>query len=243
MPKVGRYSYPRITIDEALGYVEKFVEKCPKGEMSRETFAKYVLGHSPTSSTTGQLIASIGYYNLIRSEKGKILITDLGKRAVAGVTEKDRVRAVVEALKRVDLIRDYWKEHGETVDGDVVRIFLKETGDADEIEAARCTPVVTKILRSAVKWLVREREMVVKERERVEEIPEIPTRAPSLGMVMPTLPEGVQMIVVSRDYGTIYIRDAASSLEILRKVFEVLGKGLQQVEARAEKEAKRSERG
>lgn len=189
MPKVGTYTYPNITIDEALSYVRAFIKKHPRGEMSKETFAKEILGRSPTSSAVPTLIASIGYYGLIKHEKGKIFITDLGKRAVAGVTEEDKLNAIKEALENVNLIKDYWEEHDGVVDDKIVAIFLKEVCGADEIEVSRCLPEVIKILRASIKWLEKvSPEKKVTLPARIPLQPVVPSATPVSSKILgPTL--------------------------------------------------------
>jgi|GEM_PF-6258474 len=197
MPRVGTYKYPNVTIDEALSYVRIFVNKRPRGEMSKETFAREVLGRSPTSSAVDRLIASIAQYGLIKHEKGKIFITDLGKRAVAGIPEEVKLNAVREALENVDLIKEYWEEHGGTVDDKIVAIFLREICGADEIQVSRCLPTVSKILKAAVKWM----EKITLKEERGIAATE-PTMRPAVQPVTPALPSEIPVpsLTFEKDY-------------------------------------------
>ncbi|RLF02753.1 MAG: hypothetical protein DRK00_09610, partial [Thermoprotei archaeon] len=167
---------------------------------------------------------SLTQYGLLRADRGRLYATELAEMAVYG-DEREKLKAKADACRNIELFRRYYEKYGADVRDEYVRIFLRDVAGASPREVQSAIRTITRTLSRAVEYFKQVEEME-RQAEAIQPAPSPAMPAPGHATTPPAvtpaqLPEGVEMIVVSRDYGTLYVKDAVS-LEVLKTLIKAL---------------------
>jgi hypothetical protein len=96
--------YPSITIREAVAALELLHRSVGFGGGSRETLA-HAIGHSSLNGTSKRKIAALTQYGLLDRDGERYRISDLGRRIIIPISEREKAEAIAEAARRPQLFQ------------------------------------------------------------------------------------------------------------------------------------------
>ena len=200
MPRIGRYSYPVIGLDEAIALVKVLQDKCG-GEATRGTFSEAI---GKKGGWFNYLVGALSDYGLVDAQSGRVKITELAKKILFGITTEERETAKVEAARKIRLFVDINEKYPQGATLEQFTLFLRDNSGADLEKIKTEAPKAYKVYKEVLKYL-KAKEHISSQplagQIQFQRSPEIST--------FPTLPEGVDLVVISRDYGMIYVKDEA----------------------------------
>jgi len=214
MPRIGRYTYPAISLDEAIAFTKVLHEKCG-GEARRDTFSDAI---KKRGGRFNIIVGALRDWGLVRAERGRVIMTELAKRILFGITPEEREAAKCEAARKVQLFVEVTERYPEGATEEQFTLFLRDNSGAELEEIKEKSSKAYKIYSSVLKYLkptIRPSVPTIKP-EVVETV-----RRPSIPVEV--LPEGVDMVVISREYGRWYVKDLMS-VEVVLKLAEALKK-------------------
>ncbi|MGF3498680.1 MAG: hypothetical protein ACQXXL_03535 [Candidatus Methanosuratincola sp.] len=199
MPKIGIYDYPAIDLDEAIEYLKILKENCG-GNAKRETFSEAI---SKKGGWFNVIVGSMVDYGLIEVGQGRVRISELGTKILFGVSEDEKQTAKREAAEKIRLFSEISKTFPEGVDEQKLKLFLRDRTSADLETVNLESSKIYKIYSVTSKYLIP----AEKPSQKLQD--EGPAGGKKImGTEIPMqVPSDVDLVVSSKDYGTIYVKD------------------------------------
>lgn len=151
MPTAGRYSYPVKPLDDLIDRLRKAYEVAGVNS-TREVIAG-VWKLEPKGGGFATLIAALQNYGLVETGYGEVRITELGKTIAFEVDKAALDRAKAQAVRNVELFRDYYDQYSSDVTEEKVRTFLRAKGNVDVVMLPRITTEISKLLNKVLPYL------------------------------------------------------------------------------------------
>lgn len=203
MPKVGSFSYPKHTIEDAYEILEKIKKR--GDSVSNQSVVADKLGHnSPDSGSFRMKLSSLRQYGLI-SSRGAVELTDLGESILYPdpPEEKNRRKNLGKAVKNVELLAQLYRKLEYQSPPNNFWHSIAEVTDVSNGEAQDKEEDIRKLYESGLKY-IKALEQSSKEDEQKDKNTE-EQRHDGDG----TLPEGVEMRVIM-DGSKIDVQDKTS---------------------------------
>jgi len=192
MPKAGSFDYPSRDLDDCLSYLRRARESLKSREMSREGFAE-AIGQSPTGGGFGKLVGAMTNYALVETGRNLITTTDLGEQILYGTPDEQKTGRE-KSVKGIRMFNEIFRKFGSSPTDDQLRMFLRERGGMEIVDAKSAAEEIGKLLRKNAVHISAGRET----KARGE--PEEPT----------TLSGPLVGRLEMADYGILNIRDEIS---------------------------------
>jgi len=198
MPKAGKYTYPLYNLDFAIEKLKRAYDIIRSREMSRSVIAD-VLGMSEKGGAFTYLLSAWEDYGLTINREGKVILTELGERILAGDEN-----AKSEAVTRIELFKDIYKTYGRDPKVEQIEAFLKQKALLSPLKAKKLSSQVFKIYISVSKYI------------RPEITPFRPLEEKAIkGVEQKMLPETKSNVLIIQ-YGEVYIRIPKGDKEAIK---------------------------
>ena len=165
MGKLGAFSYPEISLDEAIGIVAIVATRL-KGRVSRRGLA-LVLNQSELSGWLSHKLAALRDFGLVEG-RGEGQLTPLAQRLAFPTDEEEAKRAKSEAYGKVALFRTLeGRFHREVPDPAALTLALEQLTETPRFKVMKRVGLIRKHLADAA--TVRGRPSPAQVRERLTE--------------------------------------------------------------------------
>lgn len=132
--KIGKYSIPKFRLHPTLlNEVKKTYDKFEGGDVSPSLIAD-LLGQKITSGGFLQKLADMKAYGLI-SGRGKLKVSDLGKKIAYPVNEEEKMMALEVAIRSIELWDLLFNKFGASLPEHNFWVDLKQITGAESPEA------------------------------------------------------------------------------------------------------------
>lgn len=145
MPKAGRFDYPLLDIEDAVGRLKKLFDNTQK-TANRRDIAIQAMGMKPGGRAQG-VVAALDKYRLAETGGHEIRITPLGEKILFAATEEDKRQRMREAVSNVELFAELATTYGPTPTDQQIRLFLQQTAAVDLPKIAAITADVGQKLK------------------------------------------------------------------------------------------------
>lgn len=152
MTEAGKYVYPAIGLDEAIDLLEKIKDQLINNEIKREIFLEKQ-GLSPEGGRSYAKISALVYYGLAETGEGKIRLTELAKKILYG-TENEKKMAKPEAVSKVEVFNEIFKQFGADANTEQIQTFLRQTAGLDYSESQKESPKLRKVYIKVSSYLI-----------------------------------------------------------------------------------------
>jgi hypothetical protein len=145
MPKAGRFDYPLLDIENAVGRLKKLFDNTQK-TTNRRDIAIQAMGMKPGGRAQG-VVAALDKYRLAETGGHEIRITPLGEKILFAATEEEKRQRMKEAVSNVELFAELTTTYGTTPTDQQIRLFLQQTAAVDLPKIAAITADVSQKLK------------------------------------------------------------------------------------------------
>ena len=150
MPEVGRYKLPVFGVDDAVSRLQK-IRDAAGGRTASKEVAASAMGMSPTGGATWHVLAAMDMYGLVSFNGKEVVVTDLGEAAVFG-DSNEVLASKVEAVKRVELLRELFGRYGPNPSGEQIRAFLRQYAQVELAKVPALVGKITKLLKQVSQY-------------------------------------------------------------------------------------------
>ena len=146
MGKLGKFTYPDVSLTEAVKDAKKIYDRF-KDEAVDPSLISETIGYKGGSFL--RRLSALRKYGLITS-RGKVKITDLGKRITYPTNKDDELRAIEEAIKNVELFKILFEKFGVELPKEKFWVNLINITGAEAPEAQFKEDIIRKIYTESV---------------------------------------------------------------------------------------------
>ena len=218
MPKIASYSYPAITLTDAIQITDR-VAKEFGGEISVSGLAK-TLNMAEKGGGFVDKVAGLRDYGLVDG-RGMMKLTPLGERVAFPHTVEEADRARAEAFLRVELFqRLFHRTSGRVPDEDSFAIFLADVAGANRVDVAKRASQIRRLFADGIQYARAARETPVAD----EDLGQPGLTAGAVGVARLSAPDTIAFYS-----GEIELRlpRTADSIDIIKGVLDMLKKQIQ----------------
>ncbi|MEM2518640.1 MAG: hypothetical protein QXO49_06780 [Candidatus Bathyarchaeia archaeon] len=160
MGKIGRYDYPDVPLTESIKDARKIYDRF-KDEMVNADLISETIGYRGGTFLTR--LASLRKYGLVTS-KGKVGITELGKKITYPANKDEELEAIKEAVANVELFRCFYERFGLELPKEKFWVNLVSITGAEAPEAQAKADIIRKIYEESVAPLAIKPEVTPEKR-------------------------------------------------------------------------------
>jgi hypothetical protein len=149
--KIGIYSIPRFRLPKLIDATRKIYDGIKGNEVEPEVVA-HLLGLSPASGGFKQKLADLRSYGLITG-RGKVKVTELGKKITYPDSEHDKYEAHVQLLRNIPLWNEIYEKYGVSIPRSNFWVDLSKITGVEAPEAKNKEDLIRKAYMDDVKYL------------------------------------------------------------------------------------------
>jgi hypothetical protein len=146
MGKIGKYDYPDVSLSESIKDAKKIYDRF-KDEAVDATLISETIGYK--GGTFFQRLSSLRKYGLVTS-KGKVGITELGKKITYPANKDEELEAIKEAIGNVELFRALYEKFDLQLPKEKFWVNLVSITGAEAPDAQAKADVIRKIFEESV---------------------------------------------------------------------------------------------
>lgn len=214
MGKLGRLSYPEIALDKSIEDARRIYKKFGPDEIADMNVIAGAIGLSKAKSGTFfYRMAALRAYGLIEG-RGRIKVSELGKRISYPTNEYEELKAREEAVKNVKLFEAIYNKYQLDLPKENFWVDLANFTGAESPHAQKRERKIRRLYSDAVKYLKPLEKM--KEAEMPPEKPEV--APPPTAPIAPTISGvPVDFAKFSSDDFAVAVRKDPEAIEFARK--------------------------
>jgi hypothetical protein len=166
--KIGNYAYPDVPLSESVEDAKKIYDRFKDEEVDSKLISE-TIGYR--GGTFLQRLSALRKYGLV-SPRGKIRITDLGKKITYPANWEMELNAIEEAVKNVELFKIFYERFGLELPKEKFWVNLVNITGAEAPDAQAKEDTVRQIYMESVKPLISKERVGKAEVPGTFEIPE-----------------------------------------------------------------------
>lgn len=159
--KLGNYACPDVSLKESIENAKKIYDRFKDEEIDSQ-LASETIGYRGGAFLAR--LAALRKYGLV-SPRGRVAITDLGKRITYPVNRDVELSAIEEAIKNVELFKILYDKFGVELPKEKLWVNLRAITGAEAPDAQEKEDIIRQIYTDSVKPLMS------KERVGIAELP------------------------------------------------------------------------
>jgi hypothetical protein len=157
MGKIGKYDYPDIPLTESIKDTKKIYDRF-KDEAVNADLISETIGYRGGTFLTR--LASLRKYGLVTS-KGKVGITELGKKITYPANKDEELEAIKEAIGNVELFRYLYEKFGLALPKEKFWVNLVSITGAEAPDAKAKADAIRKIYEESIAPLALKHETTI----------------------------------------------------------------------------------